>query len=135
MVVKDFRINFGDDISDCVKLIYESNPHPRQSWSKVNENHIWDEEKSVRWNREECKRHNDKVHEAIHNYHRDISESYVHLTNAIHEYIKDYLRRNGIDISELTAKKLWDGVCVIWDEDKRHLYLDDILDLMVTFHK
>ena len=87
MVIDKFEFPSGDAQFHCpsiVKHIVDSNPtHAR----KVSKDHIWDENQSVKWNREETERYNNEVVEINRLNLIDRQKSFENLDNAIIDWI------------------------------------------------
>lgn len=73
------------------ELIYLSNQYTdfscKPSYKKYKEGTIFDEEKSVRWNREEVDRKNNLRQEEVKRLNREKNQMYEKLVNLIYQYI------------------------------------------------
>ena len=129
MVVTNFEITCGHDIWEARKKIWEANPAPERKL--FSPSHVFDEEKSVRWNREEVERRNAET-EARHDaYKKDLRESDYNLYNSIIDYIIDYFKCGDscAKIDRDTAGIIW-AKCSSDHDDDAHNWLDDYLDLI-----
>ena len=132
MVLTKFKLTCGEDIEVARKTIYSANPTPDRK--KFPENHVFDEDKSVRWNREEVARINAEIEDRISQHRWDLYHSEQNLHNSVIDYIVDYFRGgdsriNNFDRGE--AEAIWSRVQSTHDDDA-HLYLDEYLDLIDT---
>lgn len=57
---------------------------------KYNSNHVFDENKSVKWNREEVVRQNKIIENSIKKYHKDLNSGYANLISDLKIAIKSY---------------------------------------------
>lgn len=132
MVLTKFELSCGKDIEVARKTIYSVNPAPDRK--KFPENHVFDADKSVRWNREEVARRNSEIEDRVAQYRRDLLHSEQNLYNSVLDYIVDYFRGGDIGVSNFdrgAAEAIWSRVQSTHD-DNAHLYLDDYLDLIDT---
>lgn len=113
------------------ELIYLSNQYTdfscRPSCKKYKEGTIFDEEKSVRWNREEVDRRNNLHQEEVKRLNREKNQMYEKLVNLIYRYIIQETK-----VSKEKAIKIYNYLY-----EEYHSYgltecinhLDDLLDL------
>lgn len=113
------------------ELIYLSNQYTdfscKPSYKKYKEGTIFDEEKSVRWNREEVDRKNNLRQEEIKRLNREKNQMYEKLVNLIYQYIIQETK-----VSKERAAKIYNYLY-----EEYHSYgltecinhLDDLLDL------
>ena len=132
MVLTKFKLTCGEDIANARKSIYSANPAPDKK--KFPENHVFDEEKSVRWNREEVVRRNSEIENRIAQHRWDVHHSEVNLRNSVLDYIVDYFRVGDSWVEKFdrgAADAIWSRVQSTHDDDD-YLYLDEYLDLIDT---
>ncbi len=113
------------------ELIYLSNQYTdfscKPSYKKYKEGTIFDEEKSVRWNREEVDRRNNLHQEEVKRLNREKNQMYEKLVNLIYQYIIQETK-----VSKERATKIYNYLY-----EEYHSYgltecinhLDDLLDL------
>ena len=113
------------------ELIYLSNQYKdfscKHSCKKYKEGTIFDEEKSVRWNREEVDRRNNLHQEEVKRLNREKNQMYEKLVNLIYQYIIQETK-----VSKERAAKIYNYLY-----EEYHSYgltecinhLDDLLDL------
>ena len=98
----------------------------------VHANHIFDENQSVIWNREEVVKHNELVKAqyesgmVIVGAHRDA------LTSAISRYICKELNKPATIENMRIANKIWGLVHVMFDQDD-YIELDNVLDIINSY--
>lgn len=89
------------------ELIHLSNKYTnfscKPSCKKYKEGTVFDEEKSVRWNKEEVKKRNDFYQEQLNNLNRIKNEMYKDLSNLIKQYIIQETK-----VSDKQATKIYD---------------------------
>ena len=85
MIFTEFAITMPDDIYGIVKSIYKENEFHAQGPYVTT--HIFDEEKSVRWNREEVERRNKERADAQRRCREHISKSLRNLDEAVAQFI------------------------------------------------
>jgi hypothetical protein len=132
MVLTNFKLTCGKDIEVARKTIYSANPAPDRK--KFPENHVFDADKSVRWNREEVARRNSEIDDRVAQYRRDLLHSEQNLRNSVIDYIVDYFRGGDSRINNFdrgAAEAIWSRVQSAHDDDA-HLCLDEYLDLIDT---
>lgn len=132
MVLTNFKLNCGKDIEVARKIIHSANPTPDRR--KYPEHHVFDADKSVRWNREEVARINAETDNRIAQHKQDLLHSEQNLHNGVIDYIVGYFRNGESKINNFdrgAAKAIWSKVQSTHDDDA-HLYLDEYLDLIDT---
>lgn len=113
------------------ELIYLSNQYTdfscKPSYKKYKEGTIFDEEKSVRWNKEEVEKRNNLYQEEVKKLNRKKNQMYEELVNLIKQYIIQEA-----NVSDERAAKIYNYLY-----EEYHSYgltecinhLDDLLDL------
>lgn len=87
MIIDKFEFPNGDAqfyCSDIIKHIMDSNPtHSR----KVPADYVWDENQSVKWNRERTEEYNAHIDDTNRSNRKDIYESLCNLDNALIDWL------------------------------------------------
>ena len=86
-VITKFDIHCGSDIEQAIRHIDSTFYVAHQR--KFSETHVFDEDKSVKWNREEVARRNQAMHDEWKAAMEAKGESYQYLYEAIYKYIMD----------------------------------------------
>ena len=120
--INDFVINQAQkDISAALDRIRREIPIPRNL--RYEPNHIFDVDKTVRWNQEEVSRKNLETAQLIRDAYTVRAESEQNLEKAIIKYIAKSMRSN---ISDDIAKAIIEyAKCM--HEDNWYDYLDDCI--------
>ena len=81
--------NVKDITIDAIKRMYENDGYEaiRPSMKKVPENHVFDEDKSVKWNREAVINWNNEVKQEMQNYRKRQNECHEELMEDIAQYL------------------------------------------------
>lgn len=115
------------------ELIFLSNNYSdfscKPTYKKYKEGTIFDEDKSVKWNREEVAKRNLLYNDEVKNLNRQKNQMYTELINLIKRYITQETK-----VSDKQATKIWNYVY-----EKYHSYgltecinhLDDLLELFI----
>lgn len=115
------------------KLIFLSNNYSdfscKPTYKKYKEGTIFDEDKSVKWNREEVAKRNLLYNDEVKNLNRQKNQMYTELINLIKRYITQETK-----VSDKQATKIWNYVY-----EEYHSYgltecinhLDDLLELFI----
>lgn len=106
-----------------------SNFSCRPPYPKIKEGTIFDEEKSVRWNREEVIRRNAARDEEVKSLNREKANRYQEFVSLVKKYIQE---NTSSRVSDERAGRIWDYL-----ESNYHSYgiseclahLDDLLEL------
>ena len=92
---------------------------------KKRENYIWDEDKTIRQNRELTAQHNAEIDAEIKKRQDAYHMMLALLTKYIYEYIIDTCN---VKCSEKQAEIIW-NYCETQHEDEPHNYIDDVIEL------
>ena len=113
-----FKIEMQEDIQECYLEIYNKYKIPRRT--QYQESHVFDEEKSVRWNREEVARQNQLIKDEIATALAERSAALDRLDEAVVKYImgdtslNEKLARKVLEAAKNDHEDNW------WD------YIDDL---------
>lgn len=115
------------------ELIFLSNKYLdfscKPTYKKYKEGTIFDEDKSVKWNREEVAKRNLLYDDEVKNLNRQKNQMYTELINLIKIYITQETK-----VSDKQATKIWNYV---YEEYHSHgltgciNHLDDLLELFI----
>ena len=94
-----FRIQMQEDIHECYIEIHNKYKVPRAT--RYSETHVFDEEKSVRWNREEVERQNQLIKDEIAAAVAERAAALDRLDEAVVKYITE-----NFSLSNTIAKKV-----------------------------
>lgn len=120
------KITCSHDIYDETLLIEKNfNNWYRLSRDKKPENYIWDENLTVRQNKEQTAKYNAEIDTEIEKRKHEYSEANKALREAIIDYIVDNCN---ISCSRSQAEVMW-NYCRIQHEDDPHNYVDDVIEL------
>ena len=129
-VITDFKITCGKDISDALYRIDKEFYVPVK---RFKDDHVFDEDKSVKWNREEVIRQNEKQRELQHQAREMCAKSNAALLEAIYKYI----------MTEATYEYSFtrEEAAVIWAQTQKHHdqepwnWVDDMAESAGEFYK
>ena len=113
-----FRIQMQEDIHECYIEIYNKYKVPRAT--RYSETHVFDEEKSVRWNREEVARQNQLIKDEVAIAIMQRADALNRLDEAVVKYIM-----GDTNLNEKIAKKVIEAAKTD-HEDNWWDYIDDI---------
>lgn len=100
-------------VGRCMHLLYK-------------ENHVFDEEKSVKWNREEVKRRNDEKRERGQKYFSKRAEMYNAFVDIVHQYIE-----NELHLPRSKAEDLWSLCREHYENEPMCLeFLDSLINVL-----
>ena len=128
-VITKFEINCGDDIRTALRFLDNEFYIARQK--SYSPSHVFDENMSVKWNREEAARRNQEAVDAYRKARELKAESYTYLEEAIYTYIMN----DSIYDRHFTRKEAE----VIWQQTKNHHsdnpwdWVDEMADAMHEF--
>lgn len=127
--ITNFEIHCGSDIEQAIRQIdktfYVANH------KKFSDTHVFDEDKSVKWNREEVERRNQAIHDEWKATMEAKGESYQHL----HEEIYRYIMEEAVFGRRFTyneAKAIWQQTCNHHDQYPWD-WVDEMADTMHEF--
>lgn len=98
------------------------------SRDKKPENYIWDEDLTVRQNKEQTAKYNAEIDAEIEKRKHEYSEANKALREAIIDYIVDDCKIYNISCSRAQAEVIW-NYCETQHEDDPHNYIDDVIEL------
>ena len=113
-----FKIEMQSDIHECYLEIYNKYKIPRRT--QYSENHVFDDEKSVRWNREEVARQNQLIKDEVAIAIMQRADALNRLDEAVVKYIM-----GDTNLNEKIAKKVIEAAKTD-HEDNWWDYIDDI---------
>ena len=113
-----FKIEMQSDIHECYLEIYNKYKIPRRT--QYSENHVFDDEKSVRWNREEVARQNRLIKDEVAIAIMQRADALNRLDEAVVKYIM-----GDTNLNEKIAKKVIEAAKTD-HEDNWWDYIDDI---------
>jgi uncharacterized protein with von Willebrand factor type A (vWA) domain len=113
-----FKIEMQEDIHECYLEIYNKYKIPRRL--HYLESHVFDEEKSVRWNREEVVRQNQLIEDAVATAVAERAAALDRLDEAVVKYIME-----DTSLNEKLAKKVLEAAKNDHD-DNWWDYIDDL---------
>lgn len=120
------RITCSHDIyEECTFIEKTFNNWYALSKDKKPENHIWDEDMTVRQNKEYTIQYNAEIDAEIDKRKAAYSEANKTLLEAIIDYI---IRSCYVKCSRTQASIMW-NYCTTQHEDDPHNYIDDIIEL------
>jgi hypothetical protein len=90
--------------------------------------HVFDENMSVKWNKEEVERYNTEVLKAREEAYEKKSRAWIETTTAAISAIKADFKDANTVISETGAKRLWDNLSSLFEDD-----IDAIEDMVCMF--
>ena len=98
----------------------------KPSFSKYREGYVIDEDKSVKWNREEVEKHNIRYQEEVKRLNNEKNKLYTELVSTIKEYIIEET-----NVKKTRAEKIYN---YLYEEHSGNIlemldYIDDLLDL------
>ena len=92
---------------------------------KKRENYIWDEDKTIRQNRELTAQHNAEIDAEI----KKRQDAYYMMLALLNKYIYEYIIDNcSVKCSEKQAEVIW-NYCETQHEDEPYNYIDDVIEL------
>ena len=127
--ITKFEISCGRDIDQAIRQIDKTFYVAHHKKFPVD--HVFDEDKSVKWNREEVERRNQAIRDEWKAAQEAKSESYQHL----HEEIYRYIMEESVYSMQFTRKEAE----VIWQQTNRHHdqepwdWIDEMAETMRDF--
>ena len=115
-----------DRLKDAYNAYANFSSTPGKDFRTYREGYIFDEDKSVKWNREEVVRRN----EAYKNERHRLMEERENLRKTFEDYALDYIIENSKITNRQKAMKLWEYISNKYDSFKRVDELDDLLDIL-----
>jgi hypothetical protein len=88
------------------------------------EDYVWDEEMSVKANREYTKQYNETILENA----KDLDSKKIEARNELRKAVLKYIMEE-YDVTEILADIVWTWCC-IHHEDEAHHYISDAMDLI-----
>jgi len=80
----------------------------KPAFSKVKENHVFDEDKSVKWNREQVIRNNERYEQEVQRLNTQKNKA----RDAVYEDIYSYIQKQvGHHLSKEKAVQIWNYIC------------------------
>lgn len=120
--IKNFEIESSNDIYKALVMIEQTCRLPSQG--KLPDNYIFDEEKSVRWNREEVVRFNQDIQAAK----REMADVKKYSLRNLDEAILDYLLVNGnAEMNRNVARLVLEKAKYLHDSEWWN-YIEDYFD-------
>lgn len=121
-----FYITCSDDIRNGMQKLYGL-----QNWyslknQKKSDDHIWDEDKTVRENRAMTAAHNAEIDAEIKKRQEFYSQACKKFEEAVVDYIIEELRYDNINCSKEHAQKIWHFCEQQWEDDP-HNYIHDVM--------
>lgn len=130
-VIKHFELNDAKDIYDAMCKVYSLQNWHSLRHEKKPESYIWDEDKTVRQNREITAQHNANIDAEIKHRQEVYAESMKNLEAAIINYIIEYFKYEDVKCSEKQAEKIWEFCKEQWEDDP-HNYIVDVCRFYVN---
>lgn len=124
-VIKRFNLNNPHDIYEARCAVYKLQNWYSLSSNKKLDTYVWDEDKTVRENRELTVKHNAEIDAEIERRKLIFKESFENLEAAIIDYIMDEFEYEDIKCSKETAEKIWIFCKEQWEDDP-HNYISDM---------
>lgn len=120
------KITCSHDIYDGTLFIEKNfNNWYELSRDKKPENYIWDEDLTVRQNKELTAQHNAEIDVKI----KERRDTYHVMKNLLNKHIYEYIIDNcTVKCSEKQAEVIW-SYCLMQHEDDPHNYVDDVIEL------
>lgn len=127
-VITNFEIHCGSDIAKAIRRLDNEFYVPIK---RYREDHIFDEDKSVRWNREEVERQNQAQKDLIREAVRLREESNNYFLTELYSYI---CRESvfGFTFTEAEAEQIWRATIKHHDQEPWH-WVDDMAESMRDF--
>ncbi len=126
--VEDFQIIEGRDIYACMKMIQQENPVPVYT-KQYAPGHVFDENQTVKWNREEVIRQNQAAQDSVTRARNVRNESENNLHKAVVRYIIGQ-GSCGVHIDSDMAENIINFAKNV-HEDTWWEWLDDVIDYTV----
>ena len=98
-VITDFKITCGRDIGEAIYRVDKEFYVPVK---RFKDDHVFDEDKSVKWNREEVERKNSEFENAVKQLNREKNLLYTELISMINSYITV---ETGVSVKK--SEKIW----------------------------
>lgn len=95
---------------------------------KKPDSYIWDEDLTVRQNKEKTAEYNLKIEQKIEQLKRVHDEEHTKFTEAVHKYIKEEFEYTDVSCNDAQAKIIWD-YCLVQHEDSAHNWIHDVCEL------
>ena len=119
-VITDFKINQSRDIEQALRLLDSAFYVPIH---KYREDYIFDEDQSVRWNREEVKRKNQEQHDLHQQALEMRAESQLYFLEELYRYIQE--DASEFSFSREEAATIW-TMTLLHHEAEPWIWVDDM---------
>lgn len=126
--IEDFQIIEGRDIYECMKMIQQENPIPPYK-KQYAPNHVFDENQTVKWNREEVVRQNQAAQDMVTRARNVRNESENNLHKAVVRYVIGQ-GSYGVVIDKDLAEDIINFAKDV-HEDTWWEWLDDVIDYTI----
>ena len=108
------------------------NLYKLQNWyslknDKKAEGYVWDEDKTVRENRELTAAHNAAIDAEIQNRQEIFRQALADFEEAVADFIIEELRYDNVQCSKEQAGKIWSFCKQQWEDDP-HNYINDVIN-------
>ena len=127
-VITDFKITCGRDMGEAIYRVDKEFYVPVK---RFKDDHVFDEDKSVKWNREEVIRQNDAQIELQRQARDMAAESHKNLSEAIYRYIMEDLSF-GCAFTRHEAEVIWAQTVKHHDSEPWN-WLDDMAETAYEF--
>lgn len=132
MIITNFEFNTSHDIYLARQEVYSMQNWYSLSKEKKKEDYVWDEDLTVRQNREKTIQYNNDIEEEIKKRQAEFSESLANLNHAVIRYIMGEFLYTDIECTEAQAKVIWD-YCRCEHEDDAQNWISTISELIQNF--
>lgn len=124
-ILKHFELIDAKDIYDARCAVYRLQNWYSLKSDKKAETYIWDEDKTVRENKQMTAEYNAKIDAEIARRQQIFKESFQNLEAAIIDYIVEYFEYEDVKCPTEHAEKIWNFCKEQWEDDP-HNYISDV---------
>lgn len=128
MIITNFTFNDPHDIYLARCEVEKLHNWYGLSKNKKKEDYIWDEDLTVRQNKERTIQYNNDIDSAIQASMREYNESLTNFNNAVIKYIMEEFQYTDVKCNEAQARIIW-SYCICQHEDDAQNWIGDICDL------
>lgn len=125
----NFEFNTPHDIYLARQEVYSMQNWYSLSKEKKKEDYVWDEDLTIRQNREKTIQYNNDIEEEIKKRQAEFSESLENLNNAVIDYIMEEFKYSDVKINRRQAQIIW-NFCKIEHEDDAQNWISTMTEFV-----
>ena len=129
MILDNFVFNNSHDIYEARNKVYALQTWYSLSKEKKKEDYIWDEDMTVRQNKEYTAKYNSEIDNTIAGLQEDFQKSLENFNNAVIDYIMEEFKYSDVKINRRQAQIIW-NFCKIEHEDDAQNWISTMTEFV-----